>query len=181
MADPFGISFSPSDQNGPNGQVNGQRPNPVQQAIQTLSLRIPRVAGASAFTAQPLLNSPGGGALGGDPNSASILEQLRRMLFGTPAGAPSAGGAGGLDAGANPLGSLAGLFGGIPDTTASAPQQAADRNPSGIPDPHFDPNALPRDPGGPAMPTATAPPPMPAPGPIGRDYAPPDRGGSRFL
>jgi len=84
MADsPFGLSFSPGAPTGPNGQpANGQRPSPIQQAIQTLSLRIPRVAGASAFTAQPLLDSPGGLGLGGNPNSAAMLEQLRRMLFG---------------------------------------------------------------------------------------------------
>lgn len=92
MADPFGLSFSPGGQNGPNGQpTNGQRPTPIQQAIQTLSLKIPRVAGASAFTAQPLLNSPGGMGLGGNPNSAAMLEQLRRMLFG---GGPDMNGTG---------------------------------------------------------------------------------------
>lgn len=97
MADPFGLSFSPAAQNGPNGQpVNGQRPSPIQSAIQTLSLRIPSVPGASAFTAAPLLTSPGGAALGGNPNSAAVLEQLRRMLFGggpapTAIGTPAPG------------------------------------------------------------------------------------------
>lgn len=83
MADPFGLSFSPG-QDGQNGQpVNGQKPSPIQQAIQTLSLRVPRVAGASAFTAQPLLPGQGaGGGLMGDPNSAALLEALKRMLFG---------------------------------------------------------------------------------------------------
>jgi hypothetical protein len=89
MADPFGLSFSPADQSGPNGQpTNGQRPSPVQQAIQTLSLRIPRVVGASGLAPTPLLNSQGGSALGGDPNSAALLEQLKRLLFGSPASSP---------------------------------------------------------------------------------------------
>lgn len=81
MADQFGMSFSPS-QPGPGQAQNGQRPSPIQQAIQTLSLRIPQRAGASAFTPQTLLDSPGGGGLGGDANSAAILEAIKRMLFG---------------------------------------------------------------------------------------------------
>lgn len=82
MADPFGLSFSPGAQNGPNGQpLNGSKPSPIQQAIQTLSLKIPRSPGASAFTATPLLTSPGGSGFG-NPNSVAALEQLRRMLFG---------------------------------------------------------------------------------------------------
>lgn len=82
-SDPFGVSFVPTGAGGSKPQnAPGQRPTPVQQAIQTLSLRIPKTAGASAFAPQALLNSAGSGALGGNPNDASVLEQIRRMLFG---------------------------------------------------------------------------------------------------
>ena len=70
MADPLGVSFSPT---GPGGQA--QRPNPVQQAIQTLSLRIPPHAGASAFTPQSLLSPMGGN---GGPSDAILEVALKR-------------------------------------------------------------------------------------------------------
>lgn len=83
QGDPFGVSFSPAGNQGAGGQPQGgQRPTPIQQAIQTLSLRIPRNAGAGAFTSQTLLDSPGGGAVGGAPNDALLLEQIKRLLFG---------------------------------------------------------------------------------------------------
>lgn len=108
MADPFGISFAPtSDGAQPNG---GARPSPIQQAIQTLSFKIPRVAGASAFTAQPLLTAQGGDALGGNPNSAALLEQIRRMLFGQQGGQQQGGGA---DQGGTNFSQMFGM----PDTT----------------------------------------------------------------
>lgn len=84
MADPLGVSFSPTGQPGPGGQP--QQPTPVQQAIQTLSLRVPPHAGASAFSAQPLLDSPGGSALGGNPDTANMLEMIKRLLFGQQPG-----------------------------------------------------------------------------------------------
>jgi hypothetical protein len=90
MPDTLGISFSPANQPGTQG--SGSRPSPVQQAIQTLSLRIPPHAGASAFTPQALLESPGGSALGGTPDA--ILELLKKILFGPqPPGAPGQPGA----------------------------------------------------------------------------------------
>jgi hypothetical protein len=83
QGDPFGVSFSPSA--GPTGD-GGSKPTPVQQAIQTLSLKIPKNPGAGAIAPGALLNSPGGGAVGGNPNDAMILEQIRKMLFGTKPG-----------------------------------------------------------------------------------------------
>lgn len=82
MADPFGVSFSPANQQSGNTQQQQGRPTPVQQAIQTLSLRIPRVAGAGSLAPQALLNSPGGANVGGPVDAASMLEQIKRMLFG---------------------------------------------------------------------------------------------------
>lgn len=103
MADaPFGLSFAPGE-NKPAGNDTGR----LQQAIQTLSLRLPRVPGASSFTATPLLNSQGGGALG-SPNDAMVLEQLKRLLFGGMQG----GAPGGMGGGSAPPSGLASLFGG---------------------------------------------------------------------
>ena len=78
--DPLGLSFMPGEQG--NADPNGQKPTPIQQAIQTLSLRIPRTVGAGSAVPGQLLSSPGGSALGGNPNAAALLEQIRRMLFG---------------------------------------------------------------------------------------------------
>lgn len=93
QGDPFGVSFSPAG-GGPGQQAqNGARPNPIQQAIQTLSLRIPQAAGAGAFTSQALLNSPGGSGFGGGApvDAANTLEMIKKILFGNQ-GAPGQGG-----------------------------------------------------------------------------------------
>lgn len=107
MADPIGVSFSPAG-GGPGQQQNGQRPTPVQQAIQTLSLRIPQHAGAGAFTPQPLLDSPGGSGFG-NPDAANVLEMIKRLLFGNRPGQngtgpsmPRDGGEGGQPGGTMP-------------------------------------------------------------------------------
>lgn len=134
MADPFGISFAPTgDGAQPNG---GARPSPIQQAIQTLSFKIPRVAGASAFTAQPLLTAQGGDALGGNPNSAAILEQIRRMLFGGQGGQqPGGGGTPSSPAPSN----FSALFG----MPGPSPAGGAPFAPSSVPLPRFDPTTTP--------------------------------------
>jgi hypothetical protein len=86
QGDPFGVSFNPAGGQGPSGQPQGQKPSPIQQAIQTLSLKIPKNPGAGAIAPEALLNSQGGGAIGGNSNDAMILEQIRKMLFGTNPG-----------------------------------------------------------------------------------------------
>lgn len=87
MPDPFGLSFMP----GAEGKdPNNPQPTPVQQAIQTLSLRIPRVVGAGSIAPGQLLNGAGGFGNGSNPNAAAILEEIRRRLFGgNQSGAPS--------------------------------------------------------------------------------------------
>jgi hypothetical protein len=62
VADPLGISFMPGAQDA-NGNATGQPPSPVQAAIQTLALRIPRTVGAASGAPQALLTSPGGSML----------------------------------------------------------------------------------------------------------------------
>jgi hypothetical protein len=158
MADPFGVSFSPTGQNGPNGQPQapGSRPSPIQQAIQTLSLRIPRVAGASAFTAQPLLTSAGGSGLG-DPNSAAVLEQLRRMLFGSPAGmsqGPTAPSPMGGQSGQDPFAALAQALG--ISQGSQMPQQPTSGSGAPLDNQSGTGSPLPADPGGVPLPNFVA-------------------------
>lgn len=66
----FGVSFVP----GGDASGNQTKPptEPLQQAIQMLSLRLPKVVGAQGLAPGPLLQSPGGGA----------LAELLRQLFG---------------------------------------------------------------------------------------------------
>jgi hypothetical protein len=82
MADSLGVSFAPG------GSDATQRPtapaNPVQQAIQVLSLRIPHTVGQSPLAPSPLLNAPTGQALPGD--LTALLQRLAGLL-GMPQGA----------------------------------------------------------------------------------------------
>lgn len=88
-----GINFQPG---APDQQQNGQglsrQSNPqqegVQQAIKVLSLRLPKVVGAQASVAAPLLQSQGGG---GRPHVDSIVESvLKKYLPSEGGSAPSA-------------------------------------------------------------------------------------------
>jgi hypothetical protein len=153
MADPLGVSFSPTGAGGPNAQ----RPSPVQQAIQTLSLRIPSHAGASAFTPQSLLQAPGGSAFGGGGgNTDALLEMLKKLLFGGGPGQPG------------------GMPGGMPNLTTSG---------GSFPPPGLTPGATPDGPipDQPTPRTGSGPLPMPVPskGPISTEPVPfPSDGGS---
>lgn len=104
MATDFGLSFSPAttlDRTKTNADPNAQ----VQEAIRTLSLRIPKVTGGKGIAPGPLLNSMGGQGMG-MPGGMG-LEQLIAMLFGpkrpqgpqSPGGAPLAPGTAGFGAG----------------------------------------------------------------------------------
>jgi hypothetical protein len=99
MANDFGLTFAPT---GGDKSKNTEPNAPVQEAIRTLSLRIPQVAGAKALTPGPLMNSMGGGGLA---NPMGInLERLLQMLFGqgqpaSPQGARLQPGTSGFGAG----------------------------------------------------------------------------------
>lgn len=140
MADPFGISFAPTDQ---NAQVrgDGQRgTSPVQTAIQTLSLRVPHIAGAGAIAPQPLLESGGSAGLGGsmNPNAASILELLKRLFGGS--GAPVNGVPGQEPRSPNVYGDPGGGQSGIP----GGPEQRTHPIPfpGGLPNPNIIPGNI---------------------------------------
>ena len=101
MADDYGLSFSPLTQ-GQNrtGQASpsgGGSQNPVQDAIRTLSYRVPRTVGAQSPIPQALLSAPGGqglpqSSLPGTQAQPSLgLEDILRKLFGlTPQASPMA-------------------------------------------------------------------------------------------
>ncbi len=89
----MGVSFVPGGQGDPQnrsqqGEASGAAP--LQQAIQMLSLRLPRVVGANAMAPGQLLNAPGG--MGGSGNP--LLEALLRLAGmagggGMPSGMPN--------------------------------------------------------------------------------------------
>lgn len=145
--DTFGLNFAPLDQNKPNmaqpgtgSPAGGGSNTPIQDAIQTLSLRIPHVVGAGALAPDALLNSPGGSAIPG--GTGLTLEALLRRLFAQPGGlqgVPTGGPVASM-----PMSPMPGLGGAPLGTTPSAPP-------------------LPRIGVGTDVPGLGAPPPAPAP------------------
>jgi hypothetical protein len=99
MANPIGQSFAPLGDEDMQNRANGnQGASPVQEAIKTLSMRMPRTVGAGAPAPAALLNSLGGAGLptpmgGGQPDNP-LLEALKRLLGGALGGSglPSFGG-----------------------------------------------------------------------------------------
>jgi hypothetical protein len=151
VPDPLGVSFMP----GQGGQQqNAQKPTPLQTAIQTLSLKIPRVVGAGSGAPQALLQGAGGGGLG-NPNAASVLEAIRRMLFG--GGMP---GAPQMPTAAPQL--PQGRFGTMPmpryaEPGGGAPEPSAPAPPSTVPTPRVEFPAPPRAEEEPYAPAPAAP------------------------
>lgn len=88
---PLGVSFAPTTE---NAQQNAQRPPELlPQAIQILSLRLPRVLGAQAPSSDALLRGGGGGQENSSVVSAVVQSVLQSVLGSTPPPAPSAPGA----------------------------------------------------------------------------------------
>jgi hypothetical protein len=85
----IGQSFAPlGDPNDLTAQgQNGGSVNPVQEAIKTLSLRMPRTLGAGAPVSRELLTGLGGASMN-NPLSAILLQLLKQAGMGQPAGAP---------------------------------------------------------------------------------------------
>lgn len=78
----FGVSFLPgADQsNGPAAPRN-----PMQEAIQVLSLRLPKVFGARSLAPAPLLTAPGG--MGQPAARGNVAAQALAQMAGLPPGA----------------------------------------------------------------------------------------------
>lgn len=87
MAEVPGVSFSPLGD--PSKDAGGPTANqPVQEAIRTLSLRIPQIRGAAPSVApNALMNAPGAAGFAPAQGGANLggLEQILRKLFGMPA------------------------------------------------------------------------------------------------
>ena len=123
MANDFGLTFAPG---APSGAA--KRRNPVQEAIQILSLRLPKVFGARAPAPTPLLTGPGG--MGQPAARGNVVAQALAQMAGLPPSmarppqmAPSlgigiGGSGGGGDGGGDGI-----LGGGGTDTTEGWRQQ----------------------------------------------------------
>lgn len=83
----WGVSFVPGAQDEGQSQGGG-RPggprNPVQEAIQILSLRLPRVYGATSLAPAPLLNAAGG--MGQPGAKGNVTAQALAQMAGLPPG-----------------------------------------------------------------------------------------------
>ena len=79
MGDDFGLQFNPTASMNRQGGAGASDPNQgVQEAIRTLSLRVPRISGAQGFS--PLMNAPGGQGVA--TPGGMTLDQLLLQIFG---------------------------------------------------------------------------------------------------
>jgi hypothetical protein len=67
-APPLGITFLPTDDHHTRGPRRGNRESDLLEAFKILSLRMPRVPGASAIAPSSLLNALGASAVPGGFN-----------------------------------------------------------------------------------------------------------------
>lgn len=89
MAQDFGVSFVPSEQNMAQ-RPGGSRAavSPTQQAIRLLSLRLPKVLGGSPIAPAPLLQSQGGAGM---PSPTSVAQQVLKRVLPTDQTAQASG------------------------------------------------------------------------------------------
>lgn len=73
----FGVNFAPTTDASANGPRNGQLSG-VPQAIQILSLALPKMGSARGIAPPPLLNAPG--ASGMDPASLALFHTIMKTL-----------------------------------------------------------------------------------------------------
>lgn len=78
---PLGRSFAPNSDQMSQRPPGGAGQSPVQEAVRVLSLRLPRVVGASAPAPGALMGGMGGQGLAG-PTSNPIVQQLMQMILG---------------------------------------------------------------------------------------------------
>lgn len=144
MADTFGITFSPTSAQQQDDEL--RQGSPLQQAIQFLSLRMPRILGSRPIAPELLLHSQGGG--GGMQPNAVVQSILAQIL-----GRAGMGGMGAMGGGAP---NAAMMGGGARNAIMGAVQGFA---PSGqAPTPRVIPG-IQGDPGAGGMPAPPTPPP----------------------
>lgn len=85
MDNSFGFSFAPTPDNAAMGPRNGQVSG-VPQAVQVLSLNLPKVFGARPVAPADLLTSQGGHGI--DPVASAVLQTLLKTMRGMPGSAP---------------------------------------------------------------------------------------------
>lgn len=89
----FGLSFNPGQQQQPGmDPQQGGSQTPIQDAIKTLSLRIPTFRGPG-MAPMPLMTSPGSGGMMGGQGMPGGLQQILSQIFGRmgPGQAPMPG------------------------------------------------------------------------------------------
>jgi hypothetical protein len=142
MADNYGVSFAPTQENSLQGPMNGQIDG-LPAAIKILALRFPKFFGANAPAAPELLNAPG--ARGIDPIASAVLATMAAAAGRHQGGGGAPGGLPGGTAGPN----LPGLPGGGPDyPPAGGPANRDPRIVFGPDDPPMRPRPDTRDPFG---------------------------------
>ena len=115
----FGISFSPGSGDPNQKPAQGASDTPIQDAIKTLSLRVPSFRANGGMAPMPLIGAPGsggmlpglGGGIGGQSPLPGGLQQLLQQLFGsmqqqsapTPSFTPGVGSGGGQTMQAPPV------------------------------------------------------------------------------
>jgi hypothetical protein len=151
--DNLGVNFAPTGDNAGMGQHNAALTG-VPEAIQVMSMALPRVLGARPVAPASLLGAPGAQ---GNPNVQSALLQTILRTLGLP------GGTAGPDQGpvARPIPRVPGS----PFTTPSDPAIPSTPPPSGPPHIIFQPNPGPQNGGSGGAPPA---PPRGRPVPPGR-------------
>lgn len=77
----YGVSFAPTRENAAMGPRQGQLTG-VPQAVQVLSLALPRVVGARPVAPPDLLTAKGGEGI--DPIASAILQTMLRTMRGQP-------------------------------------------------------------------------------------------------
>lgn len=77
----YGVSFAPTRDNAALGPRQGQLTG-VPQAVQVLSLALPRVVGARPVAPPDLLTAKGGEGI--DPIASAILQTMLRTMRGQP-------------------------------------------------------------------------------------------------
>jgi hypothetical protein len=77
MADNYGVSFAPTQENAQQGPLNAQIDG-LPAAIKILALRFPRILGANPVAPPDLLNAPG--AQGIDPVASAVLATMARAI-----------------------------------------------------------------------------------------------------
>lgn len=85
MADSFGASFAPTEEQARRGPLQGQL-NGIPAALQILAMRLPKFIGARGFAPDELFRARG--AQGIDPVASAVLATMARAMAHSNIGLP---------------------------------------------------------------------------------------------